>query len=58
MCIKQKKVISQKIQYVRMYKKKIYSCNFGLFLREFMTIFVLLPGSGSTFPKVDPNPAK
>ena len=36
---------------------KLYSYNFGRFVCEFITIF-LLPGSGSTFPEVDPDPAQ
>ena len=33
---------------------KKYSYNFGRYVCELITIYFLLPGSGSTFPEVDP----
>ena len=36
--------------------KIFYSYKFGWFVCEFITIYLLLPGSRSTFPEVDPDP--
>ena len=36
--------------------KKLFTYNFCWFLCEFITLFFFLPGSGSTFSEVDPDP--